>query len=172
MRTVISRDGTTIAYDRSGGGPAVILVGGALSDRSAAAPLVSLMAAYLTTFAYDRRGRGDSGDAAPYAVEREIEDIGALIEAAGGVKRSFDDKRWVCTRSCECCKLICEAVARESIPSKCQRSPTDSVRSAVSICAIIMTQQNREALGHDVPAGKRAKTGGNAKWASKSCTSK
>jgi pimeloyl-ACP methyl ester carboxylesterase len=84
MNQVTSKDGTTIAFDRSGEGPPVVLVGGALSDRSAGAPLAALLAPNLTVFAYDRRGRGNSGDTPPYAVEREVEDIGALIEEAGG----------------------------------------------------------------------------------------
>ena len=84
MNTVRSRDGTTIAFDRSGQGPPVILVGGALSDRSAAVPLAAALGPNLTVFAYDRRGRGDSGDTPPYAVQREVEDLAALVEEAGG----------------------------------------------------------------------------------------
>ena len=84
MRTVTSKDGTTIAYDQTGMGPALILVGGALSERSAGGPMAALLAPSFTVFSYDRRGRGDSGDTPPYAVEREIEDIAALIERAGG----------------------------------------------------------------------------------------
>ena len=84
MRKVVSKDGTAIAFDKTGQGPAIILVGGALSARSAAAPLALLLAARFTVFAYDRRGRGDSGDTAPYAVECEVEDIDALIKEAGG----------------------------------------------------------------------------------------
>lgn len=84
MNTVTSNDGTTIAFDRSGGGPPVILVGGALSDRTAAARLAALLAPRFTVISYDRRGRGDSGDTPPYAVDREIEDLAALIDAAGG----------------------------------------------------------------------------------------
>jgi len=84
MRTVTSKDGTTIAYDQTGTGPALILVGGALSERSAGGPMAALLAPSFTVFSYDRRGRGDSGDTPPYAVEREIEDIAALIERAGG----------------------------------------------------------------------------------------
>src|SRR5207245_1446455 len=80
MNQVTSKDGTTIAFDRSGDGPPVVLVGGALADRSAGAPLAALLAPHLTVFAYDRRGRGNSGDTPPYAVEREVEDIGALID--------------------------------------------------------------------------------------------
>lgn len=82
--TVTSRDGTSIAFDRIGTGPALILVGGALSERSAWAPLAQRLAPHFTVVAYDRRGRGDSGDTGPYAVDREIEDIDALIEDAGG----------------------------------------------------------------------------------------
>ena len=84
MQKVTSKDGTAIAFDQTGQGPALILVSGALGDRSAAVPLTPLLAPHFTVFAYDRRGRGDSGDKTPYAVEREIEDIDALIKAAGG----------------------------------------------------------------------------------------
>lgn len=81
---VTSKDGTRIAFDRAGEGPAVILVGGALSDRAAWAPIAELLAPNFTVFSFDRRGRGDSGDTPPYAAEREIEDIAALIDEAGG----------------------------------------------------------------------------------------
>ncbi|MDQ3911095.1 MAG: alpha/beta hydrolase [Actinomycetota bacterium] len=84
METVTSSDGTTIAFDRLGDGPPVILVCGASTDRRANAPLAALLAEHFSVFNYDRRGRGDSGDMAPYAVEREVEDLGALIKEAGG----------------------------------------------------------------------------------------
>ncbi len=84
MEVAISMDGTTIAFDRSGEGPPVVIVGGALGDRAAAPELTSLLARRFTVIAYDRRGRGDSGDTAPYAVDREVEDIESLIVAAGG----------------------------------------------------------------------------------------
>jgi pimeloyl-ACP methyl ester carboxylesterase len=84
METVTSKDGTRIAYDQSGQGPAVILVAGASARRVDEASLAAALAPYFTVFAYDRRGRGDSGDTQPYAVEREVEDIEALIDAAGG----------------------------------------------------------------------------------------
>lgn len=80
----MSRDGTTISFERSGSGPAVILVAAALSDRSDMRKLASLLAPGYTVFNYDRRGRGSSGDTAPYAVERECEDLVALVEEAGG----------------------------------------------------------------------------------------
>ncbi|HEY6412755.1 MAG TPA: alpha/beta hydrolase, partial [Edaphobacter sp.] len=82
MKKVISKDGTVIAFDRSGEGPPIIVVVGALADRSAGAPLAALLAQHFTVFNYDRRGRGDSGDTAPYAVEREVEDLEALINEA------------------------------------------------------------------------------------------
>lgn len=81
---VTSKDGTAIAFDRSGNGPTVILVAGALSDRSSGARLAALLAPHFTVINYDRRGRGGSGDTPPYAVQREVEDIEALIDAAGG----------------------------------------------------------------------------------------
>ncbi len=84
MEKVTSGDGTAIALDRLGDGPPVVLVCGASTDRSANAPLAALLARHFTVFNYDRRGRGDSGDKAPYAVEREVEDIDAVITAAGG----------------------------------------------------------------------------------------
>jgi pimeloyl-ACP methyl ester carboxylesterase len=84
MRKVISKDGTPIAFDQSGQGPAVILAASALSDRSDTVKLAKMLAEHFTVINYDRRGRGDSGDTKPYAVEREIEDIEALIDEAGG----------------------------------------------------------------------------------------
>ena len=84
MYRVQSKDGTSIAFDRSGEGQAIVMVGGGSVDRMANAPLAALLTEYFTVFNYDRRGRGDSGDTAPYAVEREIEDIDALINEAGG----------------------------------------------------------------------------------------
>ncbi len=89
MRTVTSKDGTTIAYDQMGEGPALILVGGATTTRSDTRSLAEALAGHCTVFNYDRRGRGDSGDTAPYAVEREVEDIEALIEVAGGTAYLF-----------------------------------------------------------------------------------
>jgi pimeloyl-ACP methyl ester carboxylesterase len=87
--TVTSRDGTEIAFERLGAGPAVILVSSALADRSDARKLAGLLAEHFTVINYDRRGRGASGDAAAYAVEREVEDIAALIGHAGGSASVF-----------------------------------------------------------------------------------
>src|SRR6266852_1761485 len=84
--TVTSKEGTRIAYDKIGHGPAVILVAGALCSRSfwSGPELAKLLAPRFTVYNYDRRGRGDSGDTRPYAVAREVEDIEALIDEAGG----------------------------------------------------------------------------------------
>ncbi|MBA3426162.1 MAG: alpha/beta fold hydrolase [Rubrobacteraceae bacterium] len=91
MEQVTSSDGTKIAFDRSGEGPPVILVGGAFNTRSFGPNegLSSLLAEHFTVINYDRRGRGDSGDTAPYSVEREVEDIQALIEVVGGSAHVF-----------------------------------------------------------------------------------
>ncbi len=89
METVTSRDGTTIAFERAGAGPTLIFVAGALNDRATLAPLAALLAPHHTTIIYDRRGRGDSGDTAPYAVEREVEDLDALIATVGGAADVF-----------------------------------------------------------------------------------
>jgi pimeloyl-ACP methyl ester carboxylesterase len=84
--TVRSGDGTAIAFERRGDGPSLVLVDGALCHRrmGPSSPLAKLLADRYTVFTYDRRGRGDSGDTAPYAVEREVEDLQAIIDEAGG----------------------------------------------------------------------------------------
>ena len=84
MQHVTSQDGTRIAYDKVGKGPAVIVVNGALATRSSGSELAQLLAPRFTVYSYDRRGRGDSSDTKPYSVRREIEDLAALIDAAGG----------------------------------------------------------------------------------------
>ncbi|MFC0532472.1 alpha/beta fold hydrolase [Phytohabitans kaempferiae] len=82
---VASADGTPIAYESTGDGPPVILVGGAFNDRTTVSALAATLAPHVTAIAYDRRGRGDSGDnAEAFEVEREIEDLAALITAVGG----------------------------------------------------------------------------------------
>jgi pimeloyl-ACP methyl ester carboxylesterase len=84
MNRVLSADGTEIAFERIGAGWPLILVVGAFNDRSTGIPLAEALASQFTVFAYDRRGRGDSDDTPPYAVQREIEDLSALIHEAGG----------------------------------------------------------------------------------------
>jgi pimeloyl-ACP methyl ester carboxylesterase len=84
MATTFSKDGTNIAYDKTGQGPALILVAGAFQDRMAMTAYAEPLSKRFAVYNYDRRGRGESGDTQPYAVEREIEDIDALIQEAGG----------------------------------------------------------------------------------------
>jgi pimeloyl-ACP methyl ester carboxylesterase len=84
MDTVTSRDGTTLAYDRLGDGPPVVLVSGGSVDRTSNAGLAEQLADTHRVYNYDRRGRGDSADTPPYAIEREVEDIAAVLEVAGG----------------------------------------------------------------------------------------
>ncbi|MGW4065801.1 alpha/beta fold hydrolase [Amycolatopsis sp. NPDC004747] len=86
---VISADGTSIHFEQRGDGPPVILVGGAFNDRTTTVGLAEVLAGDFTAINYDRRGRGDSGDAPEYAVEREIEDIAALIAQVGGTASVF-----------------------------------------------------------------------------------
>jgi len=92
MKSTKSADGTAIAFEITGQGTPLILVGGAFCDRTArtsGTPLAALLADRFTVLSYDRRGRGDSGDAIPYAVEREREDIAALIDVLGGSSHVF-----------------------------------------------------------------------------------
>jgi alpha-beta hydrolase superfamily lysophospholipase len=87
MNKVHSRDGTAIAFDRLGEGRPIILVGGAFQHRSldtTTARLAASLASHFTVLNYDRRGRGESGDTAPYAVAREVEDLAAILNEAGG----------------------------------------------------------------------------------------
>jgi pimeloyl-ACP methyl ester carboxylesterase len=83
-RTAVSADGTRLAYEVLGTGTPLITVCGATADRALMRPTAEAFGQHFRAVAYDRRGRGDSGDTAPYAVEREIEDLAALITEVGG----------------------------------------------------------------------------------------
>ncbi len=89
MGRVISKDCTVISYERSGSGPVVVLVGGGLDDGSENVPLAAALSPRFTVYNYARRGRGESTDTSPYDVAREIEDIDALIEEAGGTAHLY-----------------------------------------------------------------------------------
>jgi pimeloyl-ACP methyl ester carboxylesterase len=89
MAQLMSRDGTSIAYRHQGTGSALILIGGGLDDGSENAALVPELARRFSVYNYARRGRGESGDTLPYAVEREIDDLDALIGLAGGSAHVF-----------------------------------------------------------------------------------
>jgi pimeloyl-ACP methyl ester carboxylesterase len=89
MNTAVSADGTMIAFDQYGDGPPVIMTVGAFNTRSQTEPLARTLAPRFTVLNYDRRGRGDSGDTPPYAADREVEDLVAVIRAAGGSANVF-----------------------------------------------------------------------------------
>ena len=124
MDTVTSADGTTIAFDRAGNGPPVILINAGPTNRTVNAPLVDLLSTRLTVLNYDRRGRGDSGDTPPYAVDREYEDLAAVIDAAGGSASLFGNSGGGI--------LALEAAARglRSPASPCGSRPTSSTAPA------------------------------------------
>jgi pimeloyl-ACP methyl ester carboxylesterase len=98
MNKITSKDGTTIAYEKTGSGPALILVDGALTYRSFGPMphLAELLAPHFTVFSFDRRGRGESSNSKPYSVDREIEDIDALIDVAGGSAFIFGTSSGAC----------------------------------------------------------------------------
>jgi pimeloyl-ACP methyl ester carboxylesterase len=104
MYSVRSTDGTAIAYDKVGEGPALVLVEGALNDLSTTLPLAAQLKADFTVYSYDRRGRGASGDTLPYSVDREVEDLASVIDAAGGSALVFGN--------CSGAVLAMQAVAK------------------------------------------------------------
>jgi pimeloyl-ACP methyl ester carboxylesterase len=83
MQTIGSKDGTRIAYEKSGDGPALIIIGGSLADHAFYVPLAKELSKDFAVYNFDRRGRGQSGDTLPYSVEREVEDVLAIIEMIG-----------------------------------------------------------------------------------------
>jgi pimeloyl-ACP methyl ester carboxylesterase len=86
---VASADGTRISYDVAGSGPGIIFVPGAFNLRDTFTPLAAELDTDHTVLTYDRRGRGDSSDTTPYSIEREVEDLRALLEVAGGSASVF-----------------------------------------------------------------------------------
>ncbi len=89
FETVTAKDGTSIAYLKTGSGPCVVLVGGAFCDRGFAGDLTGYLAKDFTVVNYDRRGRGDSSDTSPYSIQREIDDLAAVVSATGGSAFAF-----------------------------------------------------------------------------------
>jgi pimeloyl-ACP methyl ester carboxylesterase len=98
MNKTTSKDGTQIAYEKKGQGPALILVDGALCYRSFGpmSALAELLAPHFMVYNYDRRGRGDSSNSKPYTIEREVEDIEALLNEAGGAAFIFGTSSGAC----------------------------------------------------------------------------
>src|SRR5918998_1211125 len=83
METILSRDGTRIAYRRIGEGPPLVLVHGAAADRGRWSPVLPALEKRFTVYAIDRRGRGGSGDAGSYTMEREFEDVATVVDSIG-----------------------------------------------------------------------------------------
>lgn len=83
MNSVLSTDGTPIAYARSGNGPPLVLVHGTTADHTRWAPILAALGQHFTVYAVDRRGRGASGDSDPYAIERELDDVAAVVDSIG-----------------------------------------------------------------------------------------
>src|SRR5262245_55506532 len=110
MSTATSPDGTMLGYERTGDGPALILVDGGMCYRGAGPmrPLAAQLSDAFTVYTYDRRGRGESTDTLPYTVEREIEDLGVLIEQAGG-------RAYVCGFSSGAALCLATAVSQPGI---------------------------------------------------------
>lgn len=111
METVISKDGTRIAYMKQGTGPALILISSASADHRDASPFAERLSANFTVYNYDRRGRGQSTDTAPYAAAREVEDIGALIAVAGGQAYLFGSSSGA-VLALEAASMLGDAVAK------------------------------------------------------------
>ena len=89
MQMVTSADGTTIGYEKTGSGPAIVLAAGAFNDHTRLLPLAGALAGECTVISYDRRARGVSSDTRPYAIDREVEDLAAVLGVAGGPAAVF-----------------------------------------------------------------------------------
>jgi pimeloyl-ACP methyl ester carboxylesterase len=145
MDKVTSRDGTSIAFERHGAGPALIVVdaaGNYSGFRPLAAP-VALLAAHYTVHVYDRRGRGASTDTPPYAPEREVEDLAALVEAAGGTA-------YVYGMSSGCLVALRAAAAGLGIPKLALFEPafeeTADTGFSTELAALVAAGRRREAV--------------------------
>jgi pimeloyl-ACP methyl ester carboxylesterase len=115
VNTITSKDGTILAYDQTGSGPALVIVGGVLGDRSQQAPLAALLAPHFTVFNYDRRGHGasdDPQDLAAHTLEHEVEDLDALLSAAGGS---------ACVYGTSGCAIIALEAAARGLAAKMQK---------------------------------------------------
>jgi pimeloyl-ACP methyl ester carboxylesterase len=147
MNKITSKDGTTIAYEKKGAGPALILVDGALTYRTFGPMphLAELLAPHFTVFTFDRRGRGESSNSKPYSVDREIEDIDALIDVAGGSAFIFGTSSGGC--------LALEAAVKLGIKTRklaIYEAPYNSGQGAVQAW-----KEYRKQLAELLAAGQR-----------------
>lgn len=146
MKPCISRDGSPIAFDQVGQGPPLILVLGAFNDRRTGAPLAQRLSSRFRVFNYDRRGRGQSGDAAqgpanPYDIERELDDLEALIAAAGGAAA-------VCGYSSGAALALLAAArgARIARLALYELPPPQSPAHATELASLIAAERRGEAV--------------------------
>lgn len=155
MRTVTSKDGTPIAFDESGEGPPIILVVGAFNERSTGAPLAATFSEHFTVFNYDRRGRGASGDTAPYTIERELEDLDVLITEAGiGIRVRLFLRCYPGLNSGGSQPLHHEAGhVRSAIPGRCGKFPIvqGSGRAACRVDRVPASRRDSRTLPNESP---------------------
>jgi pimeloyl-ACP methyl ester carboxylesterase len=144
MHYVISTDATRIAYDRAGDGPPVILVVGAFNDHTTGTPLAEFLAPYFTVFCYDRRGRGESTDTLPYTVTREVEDLGALIDAAGGSACVFGYSSGACLSLLAAAKDL--PIKRLALYDAPYSSKPDPIDHATRLSQFIASGRRGEAV--------------------------
>jgi hypothetical protein len=148
MSTVTSKDGTPIAFDQVGAGPPLILVVGAFDDRSTGAPLADVLSSEATAITYHRRGRGASGDTAPYAIEREIEDLDALIDRVGGEASVFgySSGAALALKAAAAGSAIIRLALYELPPVIGGGGPEDSVDHATRIAELIAEGRRGDAV--------------------------
>ncbi|MEV0971359.1 alpha/beta fold hydrolase [Microtetraspora glauca] len=154
MSTVTSQDGTVIDYDRYGDGPAVIFIGGATQyraiDQNTRQVAQQLAAEGFTAIDYDRRGRGRSGDTAPWALEREIEDLAALIKAAGGTATLYSSSSGATV-------ALAAAVAGIGVTALALYEPplfagADHAEHLATLHSLLAAGQNDEAMRYNLKA--------------------
>jgi pimeloyl-ACP methyl ester carboxylesterase len=147
MNKVTSKDGTTIAYEKRGTGPALILVDGALTYRSFGPMqhLAELLAPHYTVYTFDRRGRGESSNSKPYSVDREVEDIDALIDEAGGLAFIFGTSSGACLALETAVQL-----GKKTIKLAMYEPPYDSLQGAAQ-----PWKEYRKQLSDLLAAGRR-----------------
>ena len=155
MAGVRSRDGTQIAFTNSGKGPALVLVSGALSQRSLVGDtlLVPRLGEHFTVYTFDRRGRGESGDTKPYAVDREIEDIEALIDHAGGKAYLFGVSSGAALSLQAAAKLGAAKVSKLAIyDAPYGQPPSDFTTQRDSVRKLVSTGQPGDAAAYFLSA--------------------
>jgi pimeloyl-ACP methyl ester carboxylesterase len=150
MSFVTSKDGTQIGYDKIGTGPALILVDAASGFRGFGpmGELAGLLASDFTVYTYDRRGRGESGDTLPFDTEREIEDLQALIHAAGGSAFLYGFSSGAVLAMHTARHASVTKVAMLEPPLELDEQPADEPDLAAEIDALVKAGKRREAVEH------------------------